>query len=148
MQPQSPTNSTTDTAPKPVYVIDGANFTNFDGFIEECNRGFIRETSGGGECGGNLDAFNDYLYWGPYNGGRRTPYVIVWRNSAKSRRELGHRALLRWLAERLREFDVGSEAYTDFHARLRVARQREGINLFDWLAELFTDKPHIELRLE
>ena len=124
---------------KPTYVIDGANFSTFEGFIEECNR-FIRATSGGGQCGGNLDALNDYLYWGPYNDGRWTPYVIVWRNSAKSRRELGHRALLRWLAEHLRECGPGLEAYADFHARLRVARQREGVTLFDWLAELFTDQ--------
>lgn len=136
-------------AEKPVYVIDGENFSDFEGFIEECNRGFIRETSGGGECGGNLDAFNDYLWQALSTGRRRTGYVIVWRNAGKSRRELGHRALVRWLAESLRECHPAGDAYSDFLARLRAARRRTGPTLFDWLTEIITRRaPDAELRLE
>src|SRR4051794_20360874 len=135
-------------AEKPVYVIDGANFSDFDGFIEECNWNFICATSNGGWCGGNLDAFNDYLYWGPYNDGLRTPYVIVWRNSAKSRKELGHRALVRWLTDLFREWrSEGRTPDEEMVVRLRAARQRTGVTMFEWLVEIFTKKAHIELRL-
>ena len=44
-----------------VYEIDGANFSDFAGFIDEFNRGFITDV--GGDWNGNLDAFNDYLGW-------------------------------------------------------------------------------------
>jgi hypothetical protein len=66
--------------PKPIYVIDGANFSDFAGFVEECNRGFIRHF--GGQWNGNLNAFNDYFSWGD------DEYVLVWKNVEKSRREI------------------------------------------------------------
>jgi hypothetical protein len=74
---------------KPVYVIDAANFDTFAGFIEECNRSFIR--SFGGEWNGNLDTFSVYLYWGD------SAYTLVWKNSEKSRADLGHAAMENWL---------------------------------------------------
>lgn len=131
---------------KPTYVIDGANFSDFAGFIEECNRSFIREASAGDEWRGNLDAFNDYLYWGPYNGGRWTPTVIVWRNSAKSRVDLGHLAMANWLegnSQRCHHLNVQAVMQ-----RLGEARQQQGPTFFEWLAEIITAPAHIELRLE
>ncbi|MDY3555104.1 hypothetical protein R5W24_004239 [Gemmata sp. JC717] len=131
---------------KPTYVIDGANFSDFAGFIEECNRGFIRETSSGNECRGNLDAFNDYLHWGPYNDGRWTPTLIIWRNSAKSRVDLGYSATASWLEEnsrRCHHLNVPSVL-----RRLEESRLQQGPTLFDWLVEIVTKPTHIELRLE
>ena len=64
---------------KPVYVIDAANFDTFAGFVEECNRSFIRSFSG--EWNGNLNAFNDYLCWS------EGEYVIVWKGAEKSRQD-------------------------------------------------------------
>ncbi|HEY1187162.1 MAG TPA: hypothetical protein VGE74_05860 [Gemmata sp.] len=131
---------------KPTFVIDGANFRDFAGFIEECNRGFIRETSGGGECHGSVDALHDYLYWGPYNGGLWTPTVIVWRNATKSRIDLGHRAMASWLEENSRECHYSN--VLSVLRRLEDARQYRGPTLFDWLAGIVTAPAHVELRLE
>lgn len=57
---------------RPIYVIDGANFSDFAGFVEECNRAFIR--SFGGEWNGNWNAFHDYLSW------TEGEYVLVWKH--------------------------------------------------------------------
>jgi hypothetical protein len=43
------------------YVVDVSNAKSWEDFIVAFNRGFIRPL--GGEWKGNLDAFNDYLYW-------------------------------------------------------------------------------------
>jgi hypothetical protein len=67
---------------KPVYVIDAANFDTFAGFIEECNRNFIRAF--GGEWSGHLDVFNDYLYWSKPE---IPEYVLIWRGAEKSRQD-------------------------------------------------------------
>ncbi len=79
-------------AEKPIYVIDTANFDSFEGFIEECNRSFIRKF--GGEWKGNLDAFNDYFSWGEGD------YVLVWKNFEKARSILG---ILDMILEIIRE---------------------------------------------
>lgn len=47
----------TDVMDQTVFEIDGANFSDFGGFIAEFNRGFIQHV--GGDWQGNLDAFND-----------------------------------------------------------------------------------------
>jgi hypothetical protein len=67
--------------PKPTYVIDSSNFSTFEEFVEECNRGFIREF--GGEWHGNFDAFNDYFNW------REGDYVLIWRNFEQARSVIG-----------------------------------------------------------
>ena len=57
---------------RPIYVIDGANFSDFARFVEECNRAFIRGF--GGEWNGNWNAFHDYLSW------TEGEYVLVWKH--------------------------------------------------------------------
>ena len=57
---------------KPIYVIDGANFSDFAGFVEECNRAFIR-SFGGEWTGGSWMAFHDYFSWA------EGEYILVWK---------------------------------------------------------------------
>jgi hypothetical protein len=66
----------------PVLVIDGAHFSDFDGFAREFSRPLCNCT-----WRGNLDAFNDLLREGfgtPENG-----WVLRWLNSESSRAALG-----------------------------------------------------------
>jgi hypothetical protein len=53
------------------YVIDLSAATSWGDFIDAFNKGFVREV-GGDYWNGNLDAFNDYLWW-PDN----HPYRLV-----------------------------------------------------------------------
>ena len=43
------------------YVVDLTSVASWEAFVEAFNEGFVRAV--GGEWNGNLDAFNDYLYW-------------------------------------------------------------------------------------
>jgi hypothetical protein len=55
------------------YVVDVSAAQSWSDFIKAFNDGFIR-VIGGGEWNGNLDAFNDYLYWPDEH-----PYELVLR---------------------------------------------------------------------
>src|SRR5215472_10763916 len=69
----------------PVLVIDGARFSDFEGFTREFSRLLDNHT-----WHGNLDAFNDLL-----RGGFGTPdggWVLRWLNSELSRYALGYEA--------------------------------------------------------
>jgi hypothetical protein len=77
------------------YLIDGEDFAELEGFYEAVGLALIP----GQPCPSNFDAFNDILYW-PCEGDR--PYTMIWRNSALSRRRLGHEALARKLEAMLR----------------------------------------------
>jgi hypothetical protein len=79
----------------PVLTIDGACFSDFNGFAREFSRlvdGYMWR--------GNLDAFNDIL-----GGGSGTPdngWVLRWLNSELSRSALGYEATARRLQQLLR----------------------------------------------
>lgn len=45
------------------YTIDGTAVSSFDDFIAAVNVGFLWKLGDGGGWNGNLDAFNDYLFW-------------------------------------------------------------------------------------
>jgi hypothetical protein len=92
---------------KPEYVIDAANFDTFAGFVEECNRVFIRPF--GGEWHGKLDAFNDYLWWGEGD------YVIVWKGAEKSRQDF--------------ERESGKPGRKLYHALVEIIRDQEHVEL-------------------
>ncbi len=106
----------------PVLVIDGANFSDFDGFAREFTRLLCNYT-----WRGNLDAFNDLL-----RGGFGTPesgWVLRWLNSESSRAALGYEETTRRL-ERLLLTCHPSQRST-IQARISRARRGEGPTLFD-----------------
>ncbi|MFI7283287.1 hypothetical protein ACIBOV_23790 [Micromonospora chersina] len=79
---------TTDNGTLPVLVIDGASFSDLDGFAREFSRLLCHWT-----WNGNLDAFNDIL-----RGGFGTPedgWVLRWVSSDLSRVALGYDATVR-----------------------------------------------------
>ena len=122
-----------------IFEINGGNFDDFDGFIREFNRVFISQI--GGDWNGNLDAFNDYLYW------PEAPYTIKWRKSWKSRRDLGYEATITWYLRKLLETDRPSK--NQWWDRLDAARKHDGPTLFDWLVDMIRDNsPHATLELD
>jgi hypothetical protein len=84
--------------------------------------------------------FNDYPWWG---GGE---YALVWRNSDKSRIDLGHQAMAAWLEENSRRCHVLNRP--SVLQRLNRAQRKQGPTLFDWLVEIIHGNEHVELRLE
>ena len=108
-------------------VIDGAGFSTLTGFEAAFSEAVLgRPTS----WNGNLDVFNDIL-----SGGFGTPdegFTLVWRNSAKSRKDLGYSETARWYEERLRRAH-NSHAAAAMRRGVDAARRTKGETVFDWL---------------
>jgi RNAse (barnase) inhibitor barstar len=111
----------------PVLVIDGANFSDLDGFAREFSKLLCHYT-----WRGNLDAFNDLLRGGfgtPENG-----WVLRWLNSESSRAALGYEETTRWLERVLTGCHPSHRA--KFEARIISARSCEDPTLFDEIVEI------------
>jgi hypothetical protein len=118
---------TNPSAHLPVLVIDGAAFSDFDGFAREFSR-----LLGDYTWRGNLDAFNDIL-----RGGFGTPEsgcVLRWLNSESSRVALGYEATIRRLEGLLLTCHPSNRPHVE--TRIRRARRGEGPTLFDEIVEI------------
>ena len=117
------------------FEIDGKRFSTLDAFYDEFTRVVIPDV----DWGHNLDALNDVL-----RGGMGTPeggFILVWRNSDKSRRDLGYAETVRQLESRLGKCHPLNRAIV---ARdIEMARRGEGVTAFDWLVDIF--KNHDDL---
>lgn len=112
---------------RPVLVIDGNEFDDFEGFAREFTR-LLDDY----DWRGNLDAFNDIL-----RGGFGTPegeWTLRWVNSDRSRAALGYEATARYLSALLP--NVHPTNRSSWLERLRRAREREGSTLFDEIVEI------------
>jgi RNAse (barnase) inhibitor barstar len=77
------------------FQIDGTRFSDLQGFFDQISEHLIP----GAEWGRNLDAFNDIL-----RGGFGMPdegFILVWLNSAESKKRLGYDETQRQLERRL-----------------------------------------------
>lgn len=114
----------------PVLTIDGACFSDFDGFAREFSRlvdGYMWR--------GSLDAFNDIL-----GGGFGTPdngWVLRWLNSELSRSALGYEATARRLQQLLGTCHPSNRPA--IQAQLLRAKRGEGATLFDEIVEIIRD---------
>src|SRR5215470_3679525 len=111
----------------PVLVVDGARFSDFDGFAREFSRLIEDHT-----WRGNLDAFNDLLRGGfgtPENG-----WVLRWLNSELSRSALGYEATIQRLQQLLLTCHPSNRS--NIEDRIRRARCRQGPTLFDEIVEI------------
>ena len=111
----------------PVLVIDGASFSDFDGFAREFSR-LLRNYT----WRGNLDAFNDLLRGGfgtPENG-----WVLRWLNSESSRAALGYEETARRLEGLLATCHPSNRSKIE--ARIGSARRSEGPTLFDEIVDI------------
>jgi len=119
-------------ATRPVRVLDGAAFSDFDGFCVEFSRSALDSRY---DWRGNLDAFNDILGGG--FGTPDAPWILRWKHVARSRETLGWMATKRWLAERMRTCHPANvEA---FRERLAQAQREQGNTLFDELVSILRD---------
>lgn len=69
-----------------IYIIDGNNFSDEKGFYEEFTVKVVPEIASW--WGKNLDALNDTI-GGGLGSGADGDFKLIWKNSDKSRKELG-----------------------------------------------------------
>jgi hypothetical protein len=115
---------------RPVLTIDGARFSDFDGFTREFSR-LLRDHT----WRGNLDAFDDIL-----GGGFGTPdngWVLRWLNSELSRSALGYEATVRRRQQLLLTCHPSNRSA--IQAEIVNAERAEGPTLFDEIVGIICD---------
>jgi hypothetical protein len=114
----------------PVLTIDGACFSDFEGFTREFSR-LLRDHA----WQGNLDAFDDIL-----GGGFGTPddgWVLRWLNWGRSRSALGYETTARRREQLLLTCHPSNRSA--IQAEIVQARRGEGPTLFDEIVVIIRD---------
>jgi RNAse (barnase) inhibitor barstar len=114
-------------SPKPVFIVDGSRFDDFEGFTREVSRLVSDYT-----WHGSLDALDDVL-----RGGVGTPeggFILRWVHSDRSRAVLGYDATTKRLQELLASCHPSNRV--DIAHRLADARTGKGPTLFDEIVEI------------
>lgn len=126
-----------------VFIIDGDRFSNFKGFCKEFSDKVL---SGKYQWNGNLDAFNDILWGGFGDIDSEEEYTIIWRNSAKSRKDLGYSETIKKLYEKLENCHPSNEETVI--KEVRNAKMNQGHTLFDEIEKIILNNKNVTLILE
>lgn len=128
---------------KKELVIDGDNFNNISGFYIEVDRVFTKDLTW--KTGHNLNAFNDLLHGGFGVHEYGEPIIIIWKNSDKSRLDLGYNATIMHYENMLKTCHPTNINHVK--ALLETSQKEEGETLFDILIGIIKEHDDIELIL-
>jgi RNAse (barnase) inhibitor barstar len=127
-----------------VFVLDGNKFGTLDGFCDEAQTILTKDLSW--KIGTNLDALND-LFWGGFGAFEHEELIdIVWKNSNKSKSDLGYPETIKWLERKLKRCHPSN--VPSVKEELQRAKNYEGPTLFDIIIEIVEEHKHINLILE
>ncbi|WJE46818.1 hypothetical protein QRD90_21865 [Peribacillus frigoritolerans] len=126
-----------------VFIIDGDKFSNFKGFCKEFSDIVL---SGKYKWHGNLDAFNDILFGGFGDIENEEQFTIIWRNSAKSKVDLGYSETIVKLNEKLKNCHHSNEEKVI--QEIKDAKTNKGSTIFDLIEEIILDNENVTLILE
>lgn len=124
-------------------TIDGESFKDMAGFYDEIERNFFT----GGQMGRNLNALDDVLWggFGIFEDGEAIR--LVWKNSKKSRRDLGYKATV----QSLRRYKALSPRYVSRWEQLKYymtemakLRLTGHPTCYDHIVECIRGHEHIE----
>jgi hypothetical protein len=122
---------------RPELIIDGARFSDYEGFVAEFNRAYLAAFSGP-PWEGDISDLQDLLEAAREETGE--PVTIRWIRAEKSRADLGHEQMAEVSLRQMASIptDVFSpEGYELVHGwarrRLHQAQVGEGRTLFEWL---------------
>ena len=124
-------------------VIDGSHFFDLNGFYEEISEKLMKNEEW---KVGTLDGLNDVLYGVPENFNPNGKVEIVWKNSEKSKEDLGFKSTLDFLENKLK---IGKP----YNLTL-ISQQKEdliagkGQTLFEIILEIFSEHQNILLELD
>lgn len=126
-----------------IFIIDGNNFKTLDEFYDEVQKELTNNFK---EFGRNLDAFNDILRgdFGKFEYGE--PIKIVWKNSEKTKKELGFPETIKYIKTKLKECHPSNKEFVK--KELQLAQENKGKTLFQIIVEIISDHEHIELKME
>jgi RNAse (barnase) inhibitor barstar len=122
---------------KPEFVLDGRRTTTLEAFYAEIGQVLLV----GQSWGENLDALHVMLR-GDY-GQLPETFRLVWRNAKVAQTALGYPETIRQLLQQLRDCHPTVLIKTAW--ALRAALREQGPTVYDWLVELISKHPNVEL---
>jgi len=127
---------------KKQFTIDATNFSTLNEFYDEVGKVLCPNF----EWGRNLDAFDDILQGGFEVYEYEEPVELVWKNSEKSRDDLGYDETVKQLKKWLKTCHRSNRA--SLKVDIENAKDGKGQTLFDMLIEIINNNGHVELILE
>jgi RNAse (barnase) inhibitor barstar len=122
-----------------IYVIDGSNFSNFDGFWREIEKVFDFTISNIEAFKKNFAGLRELLSVLPKD------TVVIWKNSKLSLKKLGHAETIKLLQRT--QMNCHPSWYEMLGKEIELAQFELGETLFDVIVKIFVEES-IALRLE
>lgn len=126
-----------------MIVINGGHFSSLEGFYDEVSSVLMKDTDW---KVGTLDGFDDILYggFGVFENNEETE--IIWKESGKSKNDLGLQATQEFYENKIRQgkpFNIEL-----IQQKLKDLPEGKGQTLFEILVEIIQSHQNIILRLE
>ncbi len=126
-----------------MIVIHGGHFLSLDGFYEEASNVLMKGTDW---KIGTLDGFDDILYGGFGVFENKEEIEIVWKESQKSRDDLGLKATQEFYENKIRQGKLFNIQL--MQQKLDELRAGKGQTLFEILIEIISSHKNITLILD
>ncbi len=126
-----------------MIVIHGGHFSSLDGFYEEVSKVLMKDTDW---KVGTLDGFDDILYGGFGVFESKEEIEIVWKESQKSKDDLGFKATQKFYENKIRQgkpFNIEL-----IRQKLNDLTEGKGQTLFEILIEIIESHKNITLKLD
>ena len=126
-----------------MIVIHGGHFSSLGGFYEEASRVLMKDLDW---KVGTLDGFDDILYGGFGVIEGKEEIEIIWKESQKSKEDLGFKATREFYENKIRQ---GKPFNTELiQQKLNELIEGKGQTLFEILIEIIKSHTNITLSLE
>lgn len=136
-------SNTSNKNNKKVAVINGSHFSDLTGFYEEVSGVLMKDT---GWKVGTLDGFDDILYGGFGVFGSNEDLEIIWKDSDKSKNDLGFELTGEFYEHKIRQ---GKPFNVDWaQQKLDQLMAGTGQTLFEILVEIIESHKNITLVLD
>lgn len=126
-----------------MIVIHGGHFSSLNGFYEEASSVLMKDTDW---KVGTLDGFDDILYGGFGVFENKEEIEIIWKESEKSKEDLGYEATREFYESKIRQgkpFNIEL-----IQQKLDELTDGKGQTLFEILIEIIESHTNITLKLE
>lgn len=141
---QNTINAKIDNSAEKKVIIEGNKFNDIEEFYSEIDKVLTKDLTW--KTGHNLDAFNDLLNGGFGVHEYGEPITIIWKNSDKSKIDLGYSATVKHYRNMLKRCDPSN--VQSVRELLKDAENQKGDTLFDIIIEIIKGHDEIELILE
>ncbi|CAI8822344.1 Ribonuclease inhibitor [Chryseobacterium sp. IT-36CA2] len=135
--------NTSNNNTRKMIVINGGHFSSLGGFYEEVSSVLMKDTDW---KVGTLDGLDDILYGGFGVFENKEEIEIIWKESEKSKEDLGYEATREFYENKIRQGKLFNIEL--IQQKLNDLTEGKGQTLFEILVEIIESHSNITLKLE